>query len=277
MQSLTMLLAGFSGLALTHAAPLIARDICGAAPSGPTGATPLAKPSGITTPAACQAACEADTSCEAFVCGFVSSAPVCILYAVPASSVPPQSNSNLLAYDLACSSVPTGTLTASNPAGTNTANTGADTGAGTGAGTGADTGASTKPGAALTNASPLVTRDVCGSAPSGPTGATPLAKPSGITTPAACQAACEADTSCEAFVCGFVSSAPVCILYTVPASSIPPQSNSNLLAYDLACSSVPAGTLSAANPTGANDPTVATVPAGVSNPAGTIAGSGRMA
>jgi hypothetical protein len=130
-------------------------------------------------------------------------------------------------------------------------------------------------GLALTHAAPLIARDICGAAPSGPTGATPLAEPSGITTPAACEAACKADTSCEAFVCGYVTSAPVCILYAVPASSIPPQSNSNLLAYDLACSSVPTGTLSATNPTGANDPTG--VPASVSNPAGTIAGSGRMA
>jgi hypothetical protein len=282
MQSLTMLLAGLSGLALTNAAPLTAREACGVAPSGPTGAAPLAQPSGITTPAACEAACKADTSCEAFVCGYVTSAPVCILYAVPASSIPPQSNSNLLAYDLACTSVPTGTLSASDP-------TGANTGAGTGANTGANAGASTQSGAALINASPLVTRDVCGSAPSGPTGATPLAQPSGITTPAACEAACKADTSCEAFVCGYVTSAPVCILYAVPASSIPPQSNSNLLAYDLACTSVPTGTLTAANPTGANDPIVATVPTGatiptgavvptgVNNPAGSAAGSGRMA
>ena len=63
-----MLLAGISGLALTNASPLIARNVCGAAPSGPTGATPLATPFGITTPAACQAACKANTSCEAFVC-----------------------------------------------------------------------------------------------------------------------------------------------------------------------------------------------------------------
>ena len=268
MQSLTVLLAGLSGLALTNATPLIARNVCGAAPSGPTGATPLAEPSGITTPAACQAACTADASCEAFVCGFVASAPVCRLYAVPASSIPPQSSSNLLAYDLACTSVPTGTLTASNPNGASTV---------------ADTGADAQSEATLTNASPLVTRDICGSAPSGPTGATPLAEPSDITTPAACQAACEAYTSCEAFVCGFTTSAPVCILYSVPASSVPPQSSSNLLAYDLACSSVPTGTLSATNPTGATDstsasgPTGANNPTGASNPALTAVGSGGMA
>ena len=219
MQSFTTIIAA-SALLVTGvtASPIRARDVCGAAPAGTVTRAPLLQPTGIETAAACQAKCEATSSCESFLFGLVNNAPECILYAVPASEIPVQTNANLVAYDLACTSVPAVVPTAANPKG-------------------------------LTLK--LAARaDICGAAPSATATQTPLAAPSGIDTAAACQVKGEAETGCESFLFGLVNSAPKCILFAVPASEIPVQTNANLIAYDLACTSVPAVVPTAANPKG---------------------------
>lgn len=76
-------------------------------------------------------------SCESFICGFVDNAPVCMLYAVSAASVPLQSSTNPVVYDVGCGSVPTTTLSPTNPSGAGPASgSGGSTGAGTGTGAG---------------------------------------------------------------------------------------------------------------------------------------------
>jgi hypothetical protein len=107
--------------------------------------------------------------------------------------------------------------------------------------------------AATVSASPiqLTARDTCGAAPAGPGSQAPLAQPTGITTAALCQAQCEANNSCQSFVFGMVNNVVDCILYSVPAANVPPQSSVNLVVFDKACTSVPAVVPTVANPTGA--------------------------
>ncbi|OBR05719.1 hypothetical protein CH63R_09839 [Colletotrichum higginsianum IMI 349063] len=96
--------------------------------------------------------------------------------------------------------------------------------------------------AAAAQAGPLAIRDVCNSAPSGPTTAnvSPRSQPSAATAEA-CQKLCEADAGCQSFVFGLPESGttPLCQLYAVPASQVPKQSNANLMVFDKACSGVP--------------------------------------
>lgn len=224
MYSFTTILAASTLLATISASPIQQRSTCGRAPAGNGNQVPLSQPSGITTAQACQTQCDANTTCQSFVFGMVNNADQCILYSVPASSIPKQSRTNLVAYDKACTSVPAVVPTAANPTG---ANTGASKGK-------------------------VVARDTCGSAPAGPGSQAPLSQPTGTTTAALCQAQCDANPACKSFVFGMVNNADECILYSVPASSIPKQSSPNLIAYDKTCASVPAVVPTAANPTGAN-------------------------
>jgi hypothetical protein len=160
-----------------------------------------------------------------FVFGMVNNADKCMLYSVAAASVPKQSSTNLVVYDKACTSVPAVVPTASNPTGSNT---------------GSNNGANHK----------LAVRETCGSAPSGSGSQTPLSQPTGITTASACQAQCEANSACLSFIFGMVNNADECMLYSVAASAIPPQTSTNLVAYDKACASVPSVVPTASNPQG---------------------------
>ncbi|KAF2177765.1 hypothetical protein K469DRAFT_352017 [Zopfia rhizophila CBS 207.26] len=99
----------------------------------------------------------------------------------------------------------------------------------------------------------LISRDVCGTAPSASGSQNPLSQPSDIQNAAACKSACEANGFCQSFLFGMVDNAIKCMLCSVPASSIPKQSSANLIAYDKACGSVPSVTPTAQNPTGANN------------------------
>ncbi|KFZ12759.1 hypothetical protein V502_06929 [Pseudogymnoascus sp. VKM F-4520 (FW-2644)] len=163
----TVLITASALLATVSSSPLQLRSTCGGAPTGNGSQQPLSQPSGITTAKACQAKCTANASCQSVVFGMVNNAVRCILYSVPAASVPKQSSSNLIAYDKSCGSVPAVVPTASNP-------------------TGAKTGGK------------LAIRATCGSAPTGPTGnATPLSTPANISSAAACKTQCQANPSCK--------------------------------------------------------------------------------
>lgn len=96
----------------------------------------------------------------------------------------------------------------------------------------------------------LVTRNMCGSAPSGSTFQAVLAHPTGIETAAACQAQCDANSQCQSFVFGMVNSVIECELFSCAASAVPTQLSANLLVYDMACSSVPAVVPTTADPSG---------------------------
>ncbi|KFY97399.1 hypothetical protein V500_02087 [Pseudogymnoascus sp. VKM F-4518 (FW-2643)] len=95
---------------------------------------------------------------------------------------------------------------------------------------------------------PIQDRSVCGAAPTGKTAQTPLAQPTGITNAALCAAQCQATSSCLSFQFGLVDSADKCMLFSVAASSLPPQTG--LVAYDIGCSTFPSIVLTASNPTG---------------------------
>ncbi|KAH6675880.1 hypothetical protein B0J14DRAFT_652717 [Halenospora varia] len=108
-------LAAFSALSMTSAGPIAAREVCGAAPTGTVAQTPLSQPTGITTAAGCATQCKTNSACLSFLFGLVDGVDKCILYSVPASSLPP--STNLVAYDIGCSSIPSVVPTASNPGG----------------------------------------------------------------------------------------------------------------------------------------------------------------
>ena len=110
---------GLVGLASAAALPLEVRSTCGSIPSATAAQSPLAQPTGISTASACQAKCEATSSCEAFCFGMVNNEIECKLFAVPAAQVPAQSSNNLLVFDKACTSVPNVVPTASDPTGAN--------------------------------------------------------------------------------------------------------------------------------------------------------------
>lgn len=98
----------------------------------------------------------------------------------------------------------------------------------------------------------LSARNTCGSAPTASSSQTPIQQPADIETASACQSACNTNNQCQSFVFGMVDNTIKCMLYSVPASQVPKQSSQNLVAYDKACSSVPAVTPTSSNPTGAN-------------------------
>lgn len=109
--------SGLVSLASAAALPLEVRSTCGSIPSGTAAQNPLAQPTGINTASACQASCEANSSCQAFCFGMVNNEIECKLFAVPAAQVPTQSSNNLLVFDKACTSVPNVVPTASDPTG----------------------------------------------------------------------------------------------------------------------------------------------------------------
>ncbi len=207
MKSFTSIITAAALIAGIAAAPLKIRDNCGSAPSASGTQTPLSQPSGISTASACQAQCEANTSCESFVFGMVNNVDECILYSVAASSVPTQSSTNLVAYDKACSSVPSVVPTTSNPtgastSGSNTSNTGSTT-SNTGSTT-SNTGSTTSnTGSDSTSNSNSPAqggqqkRDICGAAPTGPSGnANPITQQN-VESLTDCKALAESDPSCK--------------------------------------------------------------------------------
>ncbi|KFY04696.1 hypothetical protein V491_09279 [Pseudogymnoascus sp. VKM F-3775] len=114
----TTVIAAFSMLSVASAGPIAARQVCGAAPSGTVAQTPLLQPTGITTASDCATKCKGNPECLSFLFGLVDGEDKCILYSVPASSLPPQTN--LVAYDIACTSIPSVVPTAANPGGLRT-------------------------------------------------------------------------------------------------------------------------------------------------------------
>ncbi|OBT61481.1 hypothetical protein VE03_09345 [Pseudogymnoascus sp. 23342-1-I1] len=114
----TTVIAAFSMLSVVCAGPIATRQVCGAAPVGTVAQTPLLQPTGITTASDCATQCRGNPSCLSFLFGLVDGVDKCILYSVPASSLPPQTN--LVAYDIACTSIPTVVPTAANPGGLRT-------------------------------------------------------------------------------------------------------------------------------------------------------------
>ena len=232
----TALIAASAFSAAVSGSPLQARATCGSAPAGSGSQQPLSQPTGINTAQACQAQCNANGSCQSFVFGMVDNAVKCMLFSVPAASVPKQAT-NLVAFDKACTSVPAVVPTTANP-----------TGVAQGSQGGAQGGA--KGGAQSPR---LAIRATCGSAPAGTGSQTPLSQPAGITTAANCQAQCNGNPSCQSFVFGMVDNANKCMLFSVAASAVPKQSSANLVTFDKACTSVPTVVPTTQNPTGANN------------------------
>lgn len=76
----------------------------------------------------------------------------------------------------------------------------------------------------------------------------PLSSPTGITTAEACLAQCNSAASCQSFLFGLLNGVPTCELFNVAASALP--ATTNFVAYDKACTSVPAIVPTTANPTG---------------------------
>jgi len=177
---------------------LAVRDTCGSAPSGSGSQTPLSQPTGITTAAACQAQCDDNTSCLSFVFGMVNNADECMLFSCAASAIPTQSSTNLIAYDKACSSVPSVVPTASNPQGLATGSSSGSTGNTGNTGSTGNPGSTGSTGPSTTGSQHKVRRNTCGGAPSGPSNnASPIATPSNINSVDACKAQCQADSSCK--------------------------------------------------------------------------------
>ncbi|PVH74433.1 hypothetical protein DL98DRAFT_594073 [Cadophora sp. DSE1049] len=98
------------------------------------------------------------------------------------------------------------------------------------------------------SAGPIFARQVCGAAPAGAVAQTPLSQPSGITTASDCATQCKANQSCQSFLFGLSNGADKCMLFSVAASSVPPQTG--LVAYDIGCTSIPSVVPTAANPGG---------------------------
>ncbi|KFY95456.1 hypothetical protein V500_02771 [Pseudogymnoascus sp. VKM F-4518 (FW-2643)] len=108
-------LAAFSVFSMASAGPIAARQVCGAAPTGTVAQQPLSQPTGITTAANCATQCKANSECLSFLFGIADGVDKCTLYSVPASSLPP--STDLVAYDIRCSSIPSAVPTSSNPGG----------------------------------------------------------------------------------------------------------------------------------------------------------------
>lgn len=94
---------------------------------------------------------------------------------------------------------------------------------------------------------------VCGAAPSASGSQTPLSQPTAATADA-CEKQAKAQSSCQSFAFGLPpsASAPLCKLFSVPAAQVPPQ-ETNIVVFDIACTDIPTGTPTTADPTGANN------------------------
>ena len=80
----------FGVLSVASAGPIAARQVCGAAPAGIVAQTPLSQPTGITTAYDCAAQCKGNPAYLSFLFGLVNGVDKCVLYSVPAASLPPQ-------------------------------------------------------------------------------------------------------------------------------------------------------------------------------------------
>ncbi|GKT66438.1 hypothetical protein ColTof4_03929 [Colletotrichum tofieldiae] len=219
--------------AAAQAGPLAIRDVCNSAPSGPTTAdvNPRSQPAAATAEA-CQKLCEADSGCQSFLFGLPASGttPQCQLYAVPASQVPKQSNTNLMVFDKACSSVPT-TAPTQNNAGNNgnKGNTGNN-----------QNGQNGQTNNDNNSQQPKKRANVCGAAPAGPATSSPnpLVTREDITTQDACLALCKQTTGCQAIEFGKpATNEPVqCRLFSTPASNLPaPTDGQSVVTFDVGC------------------------------------------
>lgn len=134
----------------------------------------------------CAAQCKGNPACLSFLFGLVDGVDKCMLYSVPASSLPPQTD--LVAYDIGCSSIPSVIPTATNPGGLQTrqnsgSNSPTDPGTGSGNGSSGTTGTGT-------HANPL--------------NGVPAGSPPPIATPqvddlTACLDACKGNQACIAY------------------------------------------------------------------------------
>ncbi|KAF4868714.1 hypothetical protein CGCSCA1_v012201 [Colletotrichum siamense] len=224
--------------AAAQAGPLAIRaNTCNSAPAGPVNADvqPRSQPAAANADA-CQKLCEADSGCQSFVFGLppTGTTPLCYLYAVPAAQVPPQSNSNLMVFDKACTGVPTAAPTQNNNngAGNNNNNGQANNnnGQATNNGQTGNNGQTEQP----------KKRNVCGAAPTGPatSAPNPLVTRSDIATQDACLALCKQTSGCQAVEFGKPSAnEPVqCRLFNVPAAQLPaPTNGQTFVAFDTAC------------------------------------------
>ena len=77
MQTFTTIIAASALLATVSCSPIQVRSTCGSTPAGSGSQQPISQPTGITTASACQAKCEANTSCQSFVFGMVNNADEC--------------------------------------------------------------------------------------------------------------------------------------------------------------------------------------------------------
>ncbi|KAH8886062.1 hypothetical protein GQ53DRAFT_750858 [Thozetella sp. PMI_491] len=194
-------------LAAASASPLAARDSCNVAPTGSdTSVQPISSPS-VTTADLCRQQCAANPSCKAFVFGLPANAnaPICELFAVPASQIPAQ-QSNLNAFDSGCSNVPNQAPTADHPQGLRQNK-----------------------------------RDnQCGATPAGPSSNSPSPLQT-TTTPGSlqdCLNLCKTTAGCQSVEYGSpTAGAPAqCILFSVPVSSLPPPaSGASIQASDVGC------------------------------------------
>ncbi|KAF9871957.1 hypothetical protein CkaCkLH20_10589 [Colletotrichum karsti] len=224
--------------AAAQAGPLAIRaNTCNSAPAGPVNAdvTPRSQPVAATADA-CQKLCEADSGCQSFVFGLPPSGttPLCYLYAVPAAQVPPQSNSNLMVFDKACTSVPTAAPTQNN-------NNGAANNNGQENNNNNNNGQANNNGEANNGqAQQPKKRNVCGAAPTGPAtnNPNPLVSRSDVASQDDCLALCRQTSGCQAIEFGKPSAnEPVqCRLFNVPSSNLPaPTNGQTFVAFDIGC------------------------------------------
>ncbi|ETS80708.1 hypothetical protein PFICI_08237 [Pestalotiopsis fici W106-1] len=213
---------------------LFARDqVCGTTPAGTGSAQPLSSPS-VSTAEDCKEAGEKISSCQSFAFGLPPNAntPICKLFSVPAAQVPAQ-QTNIVVFDLACTNVPTKAPTTSNPVGL------------------------------------LRRSQTCGATPSYSGSATPLSSPS-VDTAEECKEAGAAVSSCQSFAFGLPPSAdaPVCKLFSVPASQVPSQ-ETNIEVFDIGCSDVPNTEPTEENPVGLVDDSTSSTQTKTTNTAST--------
>ncbi|KAF2180131.1 hypothetical protein K469DRAFT_593440 [Zopfia rhizophila CBS 207.26] len=238
MQTFTLLAAAFATLNTVTGSPLlslIARDVCGTAPSASGSQNAIEQPANIQTAAACQSACDANTSCKSFLFGMVDNSIKCMLFSVAANAIPKQSSANLIAYDKACGSVPVVTPTAQNPTGVNSGNTNQGTNQGTNQE--ANNNNNNQQGANPPAGGKVAARDTCGGAPAGNANQAPINTPANINSVADCLAQCKANPACKSFEFGSSNGGNVCRLFSVPAASAPsPGAGESFQAFDVGCS-----------------------------------------
>ncbi|KAJ4377445.1 hypothetical protein N0V83_000270 [Neocucurbitaria cava] len=256
MHSFTAVIAASALLSAVSGAPHFVRsNTCGSAPTGTsTSNQPLKQLTTCQTAADCQTQCDANTSCQSFCFGLIDNVIQCKLYSVSAASIPKQSSTNLVAYDKACSAVPSVVPTASNPTGKQVDSSSSSSGSKTTEQQGkesqkADSSKTTEQQATESKVTQKVNKksttnkqtsaNTCGSKPAANTSNQPISTPT-VSSEDACKTKCQADSSCKSFTCGEVNNQFVCKLYNVEASKIPAPTTtaqkSALKAYDVGCS-----------------------------------------